>query len=103
MIRRPPRSTLFPYTTLFRSRSDTNADSVIAKGPGYRIHAVRWPVFDGVTMEGLMLEPQGAPVARVVVIPDADWSPEMLAGLAPGIPPGAQFARRLDAGCETGK
>src|SRR2546430_12808363 len=22
MIRRPPRSTLFPYTTLFRSRSD---------------------------------------------------------------------------------
>ena len=80
--------------------SDTNADSVIAKGPGYRIHAVRWPVFDGVTMEGLILEPQGAPVARVVVIPDADWSPEMLAGLAPGIPPGAQFARRLaENGC----
>src|SRR2546429_9484858 len=24
MIRRPPRSTLFPYTTLFRSRSGTN-------------------------------------------------------------------------------
>src|SRR5260221_7843733 len=24
MIRRPPRSTLFPYTTLFRSRSLTN-------------------------------------------------------------------------------
>src|SRR2546430_11528702 len=23
MIRRPPRSTLFPYTTLFRSRRDT--------------------------------------------------------------------------------
>src|SRR2546427_8154263 len=23
MIRRPPRSTLFPYTTLFRSRGDT--------------------------------------------------------------------------------
>src|SRR3712207_8565714 len=23
MIRRPPRSTLFPYTTLFRSRHDT--------------------------------------------------------------------------------
>ena len=30
--------------------SDTNADSVIAKGSGYRIHAVRWPVFDGVTV-----------------------------------------------------
>src|SRR3712207_8078786 len=25
MIRRPPRSTLFPYTTLFRSRADPNA------------------------------------------------------------------------------
>jgi dienelactone hydrolase len=80
--------------------TDTNADSVIAKGPGYRVRAVRWPVFGGVTMEGLMLEPQGAPVARVVAIPDADWSPEMLAGLAPGIPPGAQFARRLaENGC----
>jgi dienelactone hydrolase len=80
--------------------SDTNAGSVIATGPGYRIHAVRWPVFDGVTMEGLMLEPEGAPVARVVAVPDADWSPEMLAGLTPGIPPGAQFARRLaENGC----
>src|SRR2546430_10598552 len=28
MIRRPPRSTLFPYTTLFRSRS------AAARGPG---------------------------------------------------------------------
>src|SRR3712207_8387988 len=31
MIRRPPRSTLFPYTTLFRSRSsDENARRVAA-------------------------------------------------------------------------
>src|SRR5256885_14728485 len=27
MIRRPPRSTLFPYTTLFRSNSVASADS----------------------------------------------------------------------------
>src|SRR3712207_8382339 len=26
MIRRPPRSTLFPYTTLFRSRRDAGQD-----------------------------------------------------------------------------
>src|SRR5258708_18411357 len=32
MIRRPPRSTLFPYTTLFRSRSDSHADAVHAIG-----------------------------------------------------------------------
>src|SRR5256885_4885644 len=31
MIRRPPRSTLFPYTTLFRSQ--TRADSVEYSGP----------------------------------------------------------------------
>src|SRR2546425_6964668 len=28
MIRRPPRSTLFPYTTLFRSGDDERGDSV---------------------------------------------------------------------------
>src|SRR5690349_23351518 len=28
MIRRPPRSTLFPYTTLFRSASDPNDDTL---------------------------------------------------------------------------
>src|SRR5258708_8777413 len=28
MIRRPPRSTLFPYTTLFRSRGDHHVDDV---------------------------------------------------------------------------
>src|SRR5688572_31271785 len=27
MIRRPPRSTLFPYTTLFRSQTDCESDS----------------------------------------------------------------------------
>src|SRR5690348_18007176 len=30
MIRRPPRSTLFPYTTLFRSQSIVGADSGLA-------------------------------------------------------------------------
>src|SRR5260221_1013983 len=29
MIRRPPRSTLFPYTTLFRSPFEQHANSVI--------------------------------------------------------------------------
>src|SRR2546428_5025160 len=29
MIRRPPRSTLFPYTTLFRSEARNEADTVI--------------------------------------------------------------------------
>src|SRR2546421_909770 len=29
MIRRPPRSTLFPYTTLFRSVRATNRDAMV--------------------------------------------------------------------------
>src|ERR1035438_4949268 len=29
MIRRPPRSTLFPYTTLFRSHNDTKLNNVM--------------------------------------------------------------------------
>src|SRR3712207_7711299 len=34
MIRRPPRSTLFPYTTLFRSKEKQNGDSRTHLGPG---------------------------------------------------------------------
>src|SRR3712207_9498160 len=33
MIRRPPRSTLFPYTTLFRSADAVAADAAVRRGP----------------------------------------------------------------------
>src|SRR3712207_8998321 len=33
MIRRPPRSTLFPYTTLFRSREDVGHEGERRDGP----------------------------------------------------------------------
>src|SRR2546422_4469217 len=35
MIRRPPRSTLFPYTTLFRSHAGLDHREV---APGHRLH-----------------------------------------------------------------
>src|SRR5688572_31575255 len=38
MIRRPPRSTLFPYTTLFRSLGRSAFDSAA----GFRGRALRW-------------------------------------------------------------
>src|SRR3989442_7617115 len=41
MIRRPPRSTLFPYTTLFRSK--TMADSGIWKARKDFADMVGWP------------------------------------------------------------
>ena len=78
----------------------TARPALVSEGPGYKIYAVRWPVFEGVDGEGLLLKPEH-PVARIVAISDADWSPEMLAGLAPGVAPEAQIARRLaEAGCE---
>jgi dienelactone hydrolase len=78
----------------------TSAPALIARREGYRVYSVRWPVLDGVTGEGLLLEPDGPPIARIVAVPDADWSPEMLAGLSPGLQPEEQFARRLAAsGC----
>src|SRR2546430_10064305 len=39
MIRRPPRSTLFPYTTLFRSHGGAKNIAI------HRSHAVHAPVF----------------------------------------------------------
>src|SRR2546430_10132480 len=39
MIRRPPRSTLFPYTTLFRSAADTASTQVPRVTPHHRAGA----------------------------------------------------------------
>ena len=67
----------------------------------FTVEAVRWPVFEGVFAEGLRLLPKDEPVACIVAIPDADQTPEMLVGLAPGRAPERQFARRLaENGCE---
>src|SRR5436853_5296350 len=35
MIRRPPRSTLFPYTTLFRSHADGAPDNAFIMNTGF--------------------------------------------------------------------
>src|SRR2546426_6817882 len=55
MIRRPPRSTLFPYTTLFRSRAGARRDDGRLRGPrtparrtrGYRAPGPHLPVRQG--------------------------------------------------------
>src|SRR2546425_7730519 len=49
MIRRPPRSTLFPYTTLFRSelRHDVGARVLLLDGVGERALAPVGHVRDG--------------------------------------------------------
>src|SRR5256885_10603801 len=40
MIRRPPRSTLFPYTTLFRSQ-DSDITTVEGMADGSRLHPLQ--------------------------------------------------------------
>ena len=78
----------------------TEQPAAVASGAGFTVHAVRWPVLDGVDGEGLLLEPDRPPVALVVALPDADVTPEMAIGLADGVPAGSQFARRLaENGC----
>ncbi|MHC4569632.1 MAG: dienelactone hydrolase family protein, partial [Planctomycetota bacterium] len=79
----------------------TDRPALVGRGRGYNVYSVRWPAFGDVHAEGLLLTPpKGSPVADIVAIPDADQSPEMLAGLMKGIPVESQFARRLaESGC----
>src|SRR3712207_7184539 len=51
MIRRPPRSTLFPYTTLFRSRSGTYTCRVLV-APGSYPNNSEDPLGDFAALEG---------------------------------------------------
>src|SRR2546422_4049292 len=50
MIRRPPRSTLFPYTTLFRSQTDDGCQSEVGRprsNPTHERTSRTGPVVDG--------------------------------------------------------
>src|SRR5258708_30074275 len=53
MIRRPPRSTLFPYTTLFRSQ-----DVCVTSGPGFEVFKRERSVyqFDSALRVGVSLD-----------------------------------------------
>ena len=74
---------------------DDDNPSLVAETPSFRVFQLRWPVVEGVTGEGLLIEPRREAAGHVVAIPDADQTPEMIAGLATGLPPEGQFARIL--------
>src|SRR2546430_5418164 len=65
MIRRPPRSTLFPYTTLFRSASELMTQQLIAVAPGF-----------GVGSGAPKRHPAAVQVRRLPVSPDEARSEE---------------------------
>ena len=68
MIRRPPRSTLFPYPTLFRSIGPTTVDGALAAG-----------------LVGIVIEAGGALVIdRAAVVAAADAVALFIIGVPPG-------------------
>jgi dienelactone hydrolase len=76
--------------------STTTRSSLVDRGDGFEVHAVRWPAFGGVHGEGLLLEPVGRkPVGQVIAIPDADVTPEQIAGLVKGTESTWAFAEPL--------
>lgn len=67
----------------------------------YDVLSIRWPSVGQMHGEGLLLVPRrDRPAADVIVLPDANQSPEQIAGLVPGVPAPSQIARRLaESGC----
>src|SRR2546430_13689117 len=62
MIRRPPRSTLFPYTTLFRSEVERHQDDMQAGGGGVQRDDGRaLEILGAQGLEALHLGPGGDP------------------------------------------
>ncbi len=72
-----------------------NDPLLVAETSKYSIYQVRWPAFNKVSGEGLLLEPKTDPVANIVALPDGDNTPEQLTGLAQGIDNISQFARHM--------
>ena len=81
--------------------STTAESSLVGQTDRITVRAVSWPVFGDVTGTGLLLEPRGRDsLANVIALPDCNQFPEQIAGLAEGLPPKLQFARRLaESGC----
>ena len=81
--------------------STTAGSALVGQTDRITIRAVSWPAFGDVTAAGLLLEPRGRDaVANVVALPDCNQLPEQIAGLAEGLPPELQYARRLaGSGC----
>ncbi len=81
-------------------RSDEFGEPIrVATALDFTIFSVRSRAFADVTVEALVLWPE-KPIASIIAIPDADVSPEQLAGIEEGLPKEAQYARILaQSGC----
>ena len=80
-------------------------DPVIAQSETFMVQVIRWPVLSdpspqgqglpSVFGEGLLLTPRNKILANVIVLPDADQTPEQVCGLTEGVGEGSQVARHL--------
>jgi len=68
--------------------------ALVAETSRYRVEQVRWPVLEGLWGAGLLVQPKAEVVGSIVVVPDADQSPEQWLGLAPGLDATSQVVRR---------
>src|SRR2546422_4629507 len=68
MIRRPPRSTLFPYTTLFRSNENVMTVLDVIDPDDIVLYGVATDVCDKAAVEGLL---ERRPHTRLFVVTDA--------------------------------
>jgi len=89
---------------------EVGENSVIAESEKFTVQAIRWPVLSdpspqgqglpSIYGEGLLLTPKGDVFANVIVLPDADQTPEQICGLTEGIAEESQVARHLaESGC----
>lgn len=89
---------------------NVGGESVIAQSEKFTVQAIRWPVLSdpsplgaglpSIYGEGLLLTPKGEISANIIVLADADQTPEQICGLGAGIAVESQVARHLaESGC----
>jgi dienelactone hydrolase len=69
--------------------------ALLAENDKVKVYAVRWPVVRDMWSEGLLLVPTGDIKANMIAVPDADQTPEQMAGLADDLPGQSHMALRL--------
>src|SRR2546422_330387 len=78
MIRRPPRSTLFPYTTLFRSDGAQALDQIDRVGPDIIVLDLNMPGLDGYgVLSHLRSRPATADIPVIVLTAKSDEDNEV--------------------------
>lgn len=78
----------------FEELSTFTQPASIARSNRVHVARIRWQVLDGITAEGILLQPDDFN-AVVVALPDADWTPEAFCGISGDVPKSAQLPWRL--------